>query len=79
MLDFRPHDATKTELAREALKTRSNVRFVDRDEFCELLTSAKSLNRCDKPSARVRGICDPFVGYQYLIEEEKLFELDRRP
>jgi hypothetical protein len=77
MLDFLGKAASQTDLAREAFRNRENVQFVDRVEFCHLLTSARILNRCDHPSARLRGVYDPTAGRKYFIEEEKLFELDR--
>ncbi len=77
MLDFLDKDASQTDVARNALRKRENVQFVDRAEFCHLLTSARILNQCDHPAARLRGVCDPTAGCKYFIEEERLFELDR--
>lgn len=78
MLDFLDQEATKTETEREALRANENVRFVDREEFCRLLTSGNVLSRCDVPVARVRGVVDLNAGNRFLIEEERLFDLDRR-
>ena len=65
--------ADETALARDELRSRDDVRFVDRAEFCQLLVSNRALDRCDFPSADVRGIYDPLREFQYLIEEELLF------
>ncbi|MEM7453222.1 MAG: hypothetical protein AAF456_02595 [Planctomycetota bacterium] len=62
-----------TSSARAELRNDDNVKFVDRAEFCRLLISSKSLNRCDMPVARVRGIYDPSLQLKYVIEEESLF------
>ena len=67
------YDTGDTESARDELRTRENVRFVDRAEFFTLLLSNKALDRCDFPSADVRGIYDPILEFRYLIEEERLF------
>lgn len=58
---------------RDKLRTQMDVRFVDREAFCQLLVSRLSLSRCDIPSARVRGVFNPATGHRYLIEEELLF------
>lgn len=73
MLLSRKCDADETAVARDQLRSRNDVRFVDRTEFCELLVSNRPLGRCDFPSADVRGIYDPQGNFQYLIEEELLF------
>ena len=69
-----PHcETSSTSDARNDLRAQSNVQFVDRSDFCELLVSSRNLNRCDYPAACVRGIFDPELGLRYLIEEELLF------
>ena len=62
-----------TDPNRDELRSREDVRFVDRDEFCQLLVSRLLLSRCDIPSVRIRGVLNPATGYRYLIEEELLF------
>ena len=66
-------DLPDTQTSRESLRKLDNVRFVDRVEYCNLLVSSRILQRCDIPNARVRGVYDPELGLQYLIEEERLF------
>ena len=58
---------------RQALREQPGLRFVERDEFCELLLSCKKLIRSDEPSARLRGLLDVESGERYLIEQEELF------
>jgi hypothetical protein len=59
---------------RDELRAQEDVRFVDRDEFCQLLVSRLTLSRCDVPNARVRGVFNASTGCRYLIEEELLFD-----
>jgi len=58
---------------RRTLRERSELRFVQRDEFCKLLLSSKKLIRSDEPGASVRGLLDLETGKRYLIEQENLF------
>jgi len=58
---------------RDQLRSNEGVRFIDRAEFCQLLISAKDLDRCDFPHANVRGLFDANSGLKFLIEEEELF------
>ena len=63
----------ETEANRAELRAQENVQFVNRQQYCKLLVANRVLNRCDVPSARVRGIYDPALGRRYFIEEERVF------
>ncbi len=69
-------DVDSTHSKRDELRTQDDVRFINRAEFCELLTSAKKLDRVDFPQARVKGIYAPSLGLHFVIEEEALFQTD---
>jgi hypothetical protein len=51
----------------------TDCRFVDRDEFCQLAISNKTLLRCDDPENSTRGLFDPATGIRYAIAEGNLF------
>ena len=44
---------------RRELRGQPGLKFVQRDEFCELLVSCKKLVRSDEPSVSMRGLLDP--------------------
>ena len=56
-----------------AMNTAAAERFVDRDEYCQLLVSRKHLSRCDDPRARILGLLDSETGVRFVIEEDCLF------
>jgi hypothetical protein len=58
---------------RRALRELPGLRFVHREEFCDLLLSFKKLVRSDEPAVRIRGLMDVESGERYLIEHEELF------
>jgi hypothetical protein len=58
---------------RHILALRAHSRFVDREEFCALVTSRKKLVRADDRPARVRGLFERGTGEEVYIEEERLF------
>ncbi len=62
---------------RETLYLRSNCRFVEPDEFCDLLVSRHPFLRADESAASARGLLDPNTGLQILVEDERLFPPDR--
>ena len=49
------------------------LRFVERDEFCQLLLSSRRLVRSDDRAANIRGLLDLEMGVRFLIKEDKLF------
>lgn len=56
----------------------SEQKRVERDEFCELLVTAKKrLVRHDVPELNLRGLLEEGTGIHYLIEREKLFSSAR--
>ncbi len=58
----------------KAMNTAIDERFVDRDEYCQLLVSRKHLSRCDDPFARTCGLLDSETGVRFVIEEDRLFQ-----
>jgi hypothetical protein len=66
-----PDDALWDE--RRELREQPGLKFVPREEFCDLLLSCKKLVRSDEPHVSVRGLLDVHSGERYLIEQEKLF------
>ena len=60
-------------LVNSRVPSDKNVRFVDRQQFCEMLVSSRQLTRCDLPAERIRGIYDAKTGIRFLIEERLLF------
>ena len=57
---------------RRLLRQSEECRFVDSDEFCELLLGFKRMVRADESASELRGLLDPETGTRFLIEEEKL-------
>ncbi|MCA9102177.1 MAG: hypothetical protein R3C10_25145 [Pirellulales bacterium] len=60
------------EQMRQSLRKRSDCRFVERDEFCELLTGFRRLVRADESPADVVGLQEIDTGRRFLIEWENL-------
>ncbi len=58
---------------RRAMRDCSEFTFVQREEFCNLLLSARRMVRSDEPDVRMRGLLDMETGTRFLIEQEKLF------
>ena len=63
----------------EVMNTVADERFVDRDEYCQLLVSRKHLSRSDDPCARILGLLDSETGVRFVIEEDRLFQDDVPP
>lgn len=61
---------------RRQIACQSASRFVERDEYFDLIMSTRKLDRADDYSARLRGLLDRTSGERYLIEDEKLFAAD---
>lgn len=61
------------ERKRVLLRGRSDCRFLEPDEFCQLLVSRRRLWRADDGSAEVQGVLEPETGVRFLIERERLF------
>ena len=61
---------------RRQIASQPACRFVDRDEYYDLIMSRRKLDRADDYSARLRGLLDRISGERYLIEDEKLFAAD---
>jgi hypothetical protein len=57
---------------RQSLRLQADSRFVDCEEFRELLTSRRKLVRADDRSAGVRGLFEPATGERFFIEENRL-------
>lgn len=57
---------------RRMLAESQNCRFVDRDEFCQLLLGYRRMVRADDSASGVRGLRDLKTGILYVIEREKL-------
>lgn len=47
-------------------------RLVRRDEFCNLLLSRRSLERCDDETAHLCGLFDPHTGELFDIRNSEL-------
>jgi len=47
-------------------------RFVKRDEFCALLLSRRSLERCNDGLSRCHSLFDPGTGERFDIHESEL-------
>ena len=58
---------------RDRLKQEDKCVFLDRNTYCEMAISNRSLVRADQPEAGVRGVMEPATGCRFLIEDEKLF------
>ena len=65
--------STSDGLLNSRFASDKNVRFVDRQQFCDMLVSSRQLTRCDLPAERIRGIYDAESGIRFLIEERLLF------
>jgi hypothetical protein len=52
-----------------------DTRFVDSEEFLNLLVSWRKLERWDDSAGKVRGLVDRQSGMRFLIEQEKLVAL----
>ena len=62
----------KTQQQRQQIMERAEIRLVEADEFCRLLTSNRQLVRVDQPEAMLRGLYDLEQGLRFIVEEEKL-------
>lgn len=65
----------QTQQQRQQIMERAEIRLVEADEFCRMLTSNRQLVRVDQPEAMLRGLFDPEQGLQFMVEEEKLRNL----
>jgi hypothetical protein len=65
----------QTQQQRQQIMKRSEIRLVEVEEFCRLLTSNRQLVRLDQPQAMLRGLYDPEQGLQFMVEEEKLRDM----
>ena len=65
--------STSDALVDSRFASDKNVRFVDRQQFCDMLVSSRQFIRCDLPAERIRGIYDAETGTRFLIEERLLF------
>lgn len=57
---------------RTLLKQSKECKFVESNEFCELLVGFKRLVRADEASVDLKGLLDPETGTRFFIEVEKL-------
>ena len=57
---------------RREMQTQTDTRFVETDEFLDLLLSWRKLTRWDDAVGNVRGLVDRQSGMRFLIEQEKL-------
>ena len=57
---------------RREMQTQIDTRFVETDEFLDLLLSWRKLTRWDDAVGNVRGLVDRQSGMRFLIEQEKL-------
>jgi hypothetical protein len=77
MIRFKPEESRKVfsgfDERRCVLRERLDCRFVEQDEFCDLLVGFKKLIRSDEAAVSIRGLLDPQTHARFLIEEEKLF------
>jgi hypothetical protein len=62
----------KTQQQRQEIMERAEIRLVEVDEFCRMLTSNRRLVRFDQPEAMLRGLYDLEQGLRFIVEEEKL-------
>ncbi|MBI1372109.1 MAG: hypothetical protein GC159_05030 [Phycisphaera sp.] len=62
-------------VAEASFKSR---RYVDRDQFVELLLCNKHIVRCDEPGGEVRGLLDTETGQRYLISQNDLERVEAR-
>lgn len=56
-------------------RNSNNCVFVDRDEFCRLLTSRRSLKRADDIAKQLACLVDHTSGRRYAIERDRLFRI----
>ena len=64
---------TAIQRQRIALHSATNCRFVDPEEFRDLLVSRRKLIRADEPDANMHGLMDPSSEVRFLVEAERLF------
>lgn len=57
---------------RRQLSERAGCRFVESDEFCQLLLGFRKLVRADETALKIRGLLDVETGVRFFIEQEKL-------
>ena len=57
---------------RNELRQRPGCRFVDSEEFCQLLLGFRKLIRADETALMIRGLLDVETGTRFFIEQEKL-------
>ena len=60
---------------RSMLRDSVECKFVDSDEFCELLLGFRRLVRADETSVDLLGLLDLDTGTRFFIEQEKLAPL----
>jgi hypothetical protein len=73
---LRRFDAAEAKRLRQGLQDQDNIRFVNKQEFRQLLVSFRRLVRSNVADARLHGLQDPASGMRYVIEEEELFSPD---
>ena len=64
---------SRCQARRDELREHQFCRFVDPEEYRQLLVSSRQLLRADEPGARLRGLVDPSTGTRFMTEEERLF------
>jgi hypothetical protein len=57
---------------RREIEGSTDARFVETDEFLDLLVSWRKMDRSDDSIGKVRGLLDLQTGKRFLIEQEKL-------
>ena len=57
------------------------LRHIEPEEFCRLVVSNRTLQRCDDPQSGLRGLEDLATGECYVVEDLRLasFLANRRP
>lgn len=57
------------------------LRYIEPEEFCRLVVSNRTLQRCDDPRSGLRGLEDLATGECYVVEDLRLanFLANRRP
>jgi hypothetical protein len=53
---------------------RMEIRVVEADAYCRLVTSRRLLLRSDDHAQGIRGLYDPASGVRYVVEEWKLLK-----
>jgi hypothetical protein len=68
------HDVSEIELSGSYSISRKAARryFVTNDEYCQLITSRRRLDRDDQIGGDIRGVCDKSGGVIYSIETKDL-------